>query len=649
MKFPSSLRKQEYLTLAFHSCLLLCLLSLALGFREYEVYKHERDLRAATIDRNLALIQGRSDGYWERLALDAEFMAQSSILRRYLEDPSPDTLPPAQEALLLFASLRPYLDQVRYIDQQGMEQIRVDQRDGPARLAVNLQDKSDRPYVQAGLALNAGSLHFSNIDLNVENGQLERPFRPMLRVVGRTTVNDRPAGMIVFNAKVDELSRQFQTVMPTKDQQLLVLNSDGGWIMGGGAKDWLFAAEPTAQGARLSTEAPALWAQIQAQPSGQFEYEGECHYYRWYQYKATQVQSPRLVVAQRYQGQDCGYLASSAAKTWVTQLALTLTFTLPLLVLWHFSRAHERALQRLLRDSHAQLDLVTREVAVALVMVDDQCRVCWVNPEAERLLGWKAADLIGENLHERIHQKDGESLHSGPCPTLQALQTGQRYQSDRDQILSHSGDVLNVSVRVSSSGEGEARKAIVTIADVQEFVAREKRLTHLARTDPLTGALNRRSLTEHLQAMVDDPKMQSCVLMADIDFFKKVNDTYGHSTGDLVLKNFTETIRALLRKGDLLGRVGGEEFVVFLGNTDLENAQVLAERLRFAVENSRTQVDGSMIAITASFGLAFYNGNESVEELLTRSDVALYQAKHSGRNRVKTAQNVSIEIEDTDK
>lgn len=641
MKFSSLLRKQDLLTLAFHSCLLLILLALSLGFRQHEVYKHDRDLRAATIDHNLTLIQGRSDGYLDRLALDAEFMAQSPILRMYLEDPTPETLLRAQQALLLFASLRPYLDQVRYIDQQGMERIRVDQRDGPSRLAAQLQDKSDRDYVQAGLALKEGGIHFSNIDLNIERGQIERPFRPMLRVVAKTGTNDRAGGMIVFNANVDELSQQFQAVMPTKDQQLVALNNDGGWIMGGGAKNWLFAAEPTAPGARLSAEAPALWAQIQAHPSGQFEYQGECHDYRWYQYKHKEVQSLRLLVAQRFQEQGCGYVASSAVKTWAIQVALTSVFTLPLLVLWHPSRARERTLRRVLRDSHAQLELVTREADLGLIMVDHQCRVCWVNPEAERMLGWQAADLIGEDLHERIHQKDGKSLHSGPCPTLQALQTGQRYRSDRDQILTRSGNVLNVSIKVSPYGELEERKAIVTIADVQEFVAHEKRLTLLATTDPLTGALNRRSLMEHLEAMVADPKMQLCVLMADIDFFKKVNDTYGHAAGDLVLKRFTETIRALLRKGDLLCRFGGEEFVVALGNTDLNNAQTLAERLRLAVENSLTQADGAEIAITASFGLACYNGNESVEELLARSDAALYQAKHSGRNRVETAQDAT--------
>ena len=167
---------------------------------------------------------------------------------------------------------------------------------------------------------------------------------------------------------------------------------------------------------------------------------------------------------------------------------------------------------------------------------------------------------------------------------------------------------------------------------------REQRLTQLATTDELTGALNRRSILEHLQSLLDDPGIQTCVLMADIDFFKRVNDTYGHAAGDRVLKTFVDTMRGHLRKGDLLGRLGGEEFVVALGNADLQDAQALAERLRVAVAESGCPFDAdTTITVTASFGLALYDGQETVTQLLIRADEALYRAKNLGRNRVETA------------
>jgi PAS domain S-box-containing protein len=90
------------------------------------------------------------------------------------------------------------------------------------------------------------------------------------------------------------------------------------------------------------------------------------------------------------------------------------TFTVPLLVLWLLSRWNARELRRGLRETNVQLELITSEADVALLMVDHQCRVCWINPETERLLGWKTDELVGANLHERTHMRNGEDLHPDP-------------------------------------------------------------------------------------------------------------------------------------------------------------------------------------------------------------------------------------------
>ena len=123
--------------------------------------------------------------------------------------------------------------------------------------------------------------------------------------------------------------------------------------------------------------------------------------------------------------------------------------------------------------------------------------------------------------------------------------------------------------------------------------------------------------------------------MADIDFFKRINDNYGHAVGDQVLKNFTETLRGQLRQGDWLGRIGGEEFVIVLANASLETAKNLAERLRIAVSEQACCIEDNRITVTASFGLAMFDGQESLDQLLERADEALYRAKRSGRNRVE--------------
>nr|AID69681.1 response regulator PleD [uncultured organism] len=162
----------------------------------------------------------------------------------------------------------------------------------------------------------------------------------------------------------------------------------------------------------------------------------------------------------------------------------------------------------------------------------------------------------------------------------------------------------------------------------------------MAVTDSLTGLNNRRYLDTHLATLVDRSKRRGrplSLLMADIDFFKRINDVYGHEGGDDVLKDFSQRIRAAVRGADLACRYGGEEFVVVMPDTTADVATQVAERLRAAIdaEPFRISSNGSLALVTTSVGIATLAGpGDSGEAMLRRADQALYQAKHSGRNRV---------------
>jgi diguanylate cyclase (GGDEF)-like protein len=123
--------------------------------------------------------------------------------------------------------------------------------------------------------------------------------------------------------------------------------------------------------------------------------------------------------------------------------------------------------------------------------------------------------------------------------------------------------------------------------------------------------------------------------MMDIDKFKNINDTYGHQTGDQVLRTFAAVIRSILRKTDFCGRYGGEEFLVLLTQTDLQAAKVFAERIRGSVENSFFPDLGPDSRVTVSLGLVEHQMQENIEKTISRADDALYKAKKKGRNRVE--------------
>lgn len=165
-----------------------------------------------------------------------------------------------------------------------------------------------------------------------------------------------------------------------------------------------------------------------------------------------------------------------------------------------------------------------------------------------------------------------------------------------------------------------------------------------ATLDALTGFYNRRQLEERLKQEVSNAKRQKaplCGIMTDIDFFKGVNDTYGHAVGDLVLKTIAKIIRGQLREYDIAGRYGGEEFSILLPFTKIEEAQMVAERLRKNIENKEIDIskvnpdsDLKTIKVTLSLGIYEMTEQDNDEDLLKKADKALYQAKNTGRNKV---------------
>jgi two-component system cell cycle response regulator len=161
----------------------------------------------------------------------------------------------------------------------------------------------------------------------------------------------------------------------------------------------------------------------------------------------------------------------------------------------------------------------------------------------------------------------------------------------------------------------------------------------LALVDPLTGLNNRRFLETHLATMLDQAQRRRAplaLLIFDIDHFKSVNDTYGHDCGDEVLKGFADRLRGVIRGGDLLCRLGGEEFVIVMPNSSLEVATKVAERTRSAIQEEPFVIDnaGRTIPITVSIGVAGRGADNDADSLYRRADRALYRSKSEGRNRV---------------
>ncbi len=157
--------------------------------------------------------------------------------------------------------------------------------------------------------------------------------------------------------------------------------------------------------------------------------------------------------------------------------------------------------------------------------------------------------------------------------------------------------------------------------------------------DPLTGCFNKGETQTFLKKLLANyiryRKEPFSIIMIDVDFFKKINDTYGHLAGDYILKEIANIIKNNIRESDICGRFGGEEFIIILPNTKLAGAIKTAERLREAIEKHKFRFERKDIKVTASFGVTSSGINDSIESLISRADEALYEAKRKGRNRVE--------------
>jgi diguanylate cyclase (GGDEF)-like protein len=213
--------------------------------------------------------------------------------------------------------------------------------------------------------------------------------------------------------------------------------------------------------------------------------------------------------------------------------------------------------------------------------------------------------------------------------------------------------ILSVSGRLADKVKGLDLGAVDYVTkpfdgvELQARVRAALRTKHLqdllakyAQVDPLTELWNRRALEKHLRQEWARTRRYGgsfAVIMADLDHFKLVNDTYGHPAGDQVLREVAAILAGECRRSDLPARYGGEEFVIILPTHHAQGAMVMAERCRRKIQEARIHARGAEIRVTASFGVADSDGHASCEEVIQDVDKALYQAKQAGRNRVEMA------------
>jgi diguanylate cyclase (GGDEF)-like protein len=266
------------------------------------------------------------------------------------------------------------------------------------------------------------------------------------------------------------------------------------------------------------------------------------------------------------------------------------------------------------------------------------------NPEFDKKTGFRTKSILCVPLKNRQGEVIGAiqvlnkraGSFSGDDETLLTALSSQAAVAIENADLYLRLNVLNQSL------ERKVEERTSELSSTNErLTVLNRELEQISITDGLTQVYNRRYFMERLRQEVKRVSRYgppASLLMIDIDHFKKVNDTYGHQAGDVVLCNVAGLVRAALRETDLFARYGGEEFVLLATGTEQAGAFILAERLRKLIEGSVFTQGGNRIAVTVSIGIGVWETSisEDFEELIRRADTALYRAKEQGRNRYST-------------
>jgi diguanylate cyclase (GGDEF)-like protein/PAS domain S-box-containing protein len=296
---------------------------------------------------------------------------------------------------------------------------------------------------------------------------------------------------------------------------------------------------------------------------------------------------------------------------------------------------------------HIDTDLfqkVVENLHDGLYIVDRDKKISYWNSAAEKISGFRADEVIGSSCSDNIltHvDSEGNQLCLGGCPLEKTIHDGKPREAE--VYLHHkTGHRVPVSVRISvlTDAKGDIIGAIELFTDISNQNAnslRVRELEKLTLLDTLTQLANRSYMEKVIQIRLEEKKRLNVpfgVFFIDLDFFKNINDTYGHDVGDKVLKYIARTFAVHSRPFDVYGRWGGEEFVGIIRNITVHDLVTFGNRLRMLIERSYISNAQNKLHVTVSIGATMVKDEDNVETVIKRADMLMYESKKAGRNRL---------------
>lgn len=511
--------------------------------------------------------------------------------------------------------------QVRFLGLDGKELIRIDKDKVTNNSFIvgkqNLQDKSNRYYFQDTIKLSQGTYWRSKIDLNVEHDKIEKPIRPTIRVSTPVYHNEKLYGIVIVNV---DLTSLFISIKQSAEFDVYMVDPDGFFLIHPNDKySW---SRYLKTNYKINDTFPSKYLKIledinyQSIDLNSVSFEN-----------IIQNEENIIFILQTHSE----YIENLEKNNYTLALYLAILIifvSIPLGIILSITPAKlQEELNVLLKKNAEQLDIIDKHIVTS--KTDLKGNIISVSTAMSKLSGYSKEELIGKNhsilksgkLSEKLYRTLWETINNG------IVWRGE-FQNKRKDSSSYWLD-STILPHYDINNKLDSFMAIST--DITD----KKLIEHISEHDKLTQLYNRTKL----DAVLEDEYIRTIrynnplsVVLIDLDYFKAVNDNYGHLVGDSVLIEFSNILKNNIRKSDVVGRWGGEEFLIICTETNLDGAKELAESLRKRIEAFDFMTVGYK---TASFGVTQFNKDDNIEKLLNRCDDLLYKAKESGRNCVK--------------
>ncbi len=547
----------------------------------------------------------------------------------------------------LFAEQRERYDQVRFLDVDGMELVRVNYRDTAASITgqKGLQSKKKRYYFEDSIKLERGEVYISRLDLNVEHGEIERPFKPMLRLA--TPVYDiqgNKRGVVILNYLAEYLFSLLAQAGATTTSIGMILNQESYWLKGATPEEeWGFMLEDRWDKTMAKTY-PEAWREIQQQERVQFTTDEGLFTFNTISPEHYTGRTEANQIDSKRSWKIVLHTPTSVLSENTLEIASRYIMAGILLLLgWGFasfylgrSLVYREETQRRMSEKDERLQNIINSAFDGIITINERGIIETFNPAACKLFGYLEHEVIGNKVNMLMHSPDRE-YHDTYIQNF--IETGKSKIMLQPTVVTaqrRDGNTFPLLIDVSAKNLGDHWMFTGICRDNTDHHELMEKLEVMTTTDALTSVYNRGYFNDRISFEFNRAKRYNtdlALIILNVNAFYAINALFGHQVGDAYLVKLAEILQNAAHESDVIIRFGGDEFMLILPQSSLEDAMELAERIRkdafgIVVEGMDPSAEYSVSTGVASL---LDSSASSVDELLAVINRALDSEKNRPR------------------